>query len=177
MSVEEEGNPRRELVDAESGSQRRIHISNGIRKSERDFLDRGGARLANVIAANRDRIPVRNVARAKGKRVGNQAQRRFWRKNVCATRDVLFQNIVLNRAVDFCEGHALLSGNRQVKAQQNRRGRVNCHRSRNFIEWNTFEQPQHVFQRIDRHADFAHFAGRQRIVRVQTNLGRQIKRD
>ena len=41
---------------------------------------------------------------------------------------------------------------------------------------NAIEEPLHVFDRIDGHADFADFSDGQRIVRIEADLRRQIKR-
>jgi hypothetical protein len=80
------------------------------------------------------------------------------RIDVSAACDVLLQNVVLDRAPDFVERNVLLPRDREVEREQDRGRRVNGHRRRDFVERNAGEQMFHVFERIDRHADFADFA-------------------
>ena len=61
VRIEEEGQPLTDLVDVESGSDRRLDIGDRIRERERHLLDRGRARFPNVVAADGNRIPVRNL--------------------------------------------------------------------------------------------------------------------
>ena len=64
-----------------------------------------------------------------------------------------------------------------VQSQQNGSRGVDGHRRRNFIEVDAIEQALHVFDGIDRHADFANFAHGQRVVRIHANLRGQIECD
>jgi len=62
--------------------------------------------------------------------------------------------------------------NRHVEAKQNRRGGVNSHRSGKLFERNAVEKRFHIFERIDRDADFADFTKRERMIRVHPDLCR-----
>src|SRR5579872_2219732 len=57
LRVEEEREPRRDVIDAESGGPRGLEVCDRVPERERDFLDRGGARLPDVVAADADRVP------------------------------------------------------------------------------------------------------------------------
>jgi hypothetical protein len=60
----------------------------------------------------------------------------------------------------FFEVGALLFRDRNIKAKQNRGGRIDGHGSGNFFQWNPVKEHFHVFQGIDGHADLAHLAKR-----------------
>ena len=177
MRVEEERQPLAERVDVEAGVDGGLHVGDGVGERERHFLDRRRARLADVIAADRDRVPLRHVALAEREDVGDDAERRFRRVDVGAARDVLLQHVVLHGAGERRWRHALLLRDGDVQRQQDDRGRVDRHRRRHAIERDAVEQRRHVLDRIDRHADAPDFAGRQRVVRVVADLRRQIEGD
>ena len=118
VGIEKERDPRREVVDFKAGLDRSFHVSDSIGDGECHFLDRISPRFPNVITADRNSVPVRDLARAEREGVGNQAQRRSGRKNVCAARDVLFKDIVLDCATDFFKGNALSSSHGEVKTEQ-----------------------------------------------------------
>ena len=71
---------------------------------------------------------------------------------------------------------ALPPRHRDIQRQQNRRRRIDGHRCRNFGQVDAVEQPLHVFDGIDRHADLAHFARGERMIGIHANLRRQIER-
>ena len=77
----------------------------------------------------------------------------------------------------FSQIRALLLRDGDVQRQQNRGGGVDRHRGRDALERNAVEQRFHVFERIDRHADLAHFAGRARMIGIEADLRGQIERD
>ena len=63
VAVEEERQPRGEAVDLEAGVERGLHVGDAVGERERDLLDRGAALLTEVVAADRDRVPLRARAR------------------------------------------------------------------------------------------------------------------
>ena len=71
---------------------------------------------------------------------------------------------------------ALPPRHRHIQRQQNRPRRIDGHRCRNPRQINAREQPLHVFDRINRHPHLAHFPRRQRVVRIHSDLRRQIER-
>ena len=148
-----------------------------VREGERHLLHRRRSRFADVIAADRDRVPVRQLALAVGEDVGDDAQRLTRRVDIGAARHVLLEDVVLHRAGDAARGHALALRDRDVEREQDDRGRVDGHRRRHLVERDTVEQRRHVFDRVDRDADPAHFAGGERMVRVVSHLRRQIEGD
>src|SRR5881409_3921346 len=58
VRIEEERKSRRKVVYFQTGLHGRFDISNSISERECHLLDRGRAGFANVIAADRNRVPV-----------------------------------------------------------------------------------------------------------------------
>ena len=81
----------------------------------------------------------------------------------------------MHRAGELANVGALAAGHRDIERQQNRRGRIDGHRSGNLGQVDAIEQALHVFDRIDGHADFADFADGQRMIGIQADLGGQIE--
>ena len=97
---------------------------------ERDLLRRRRARLAHVVAADRDRVPPGDPLAAVGEHVRDDPHRRLRRIDVRAARGVLLQQVVLDRAAEPSARDALLLGHQLVQQQQDRRRRVDRHRRR-----------------------------------------------
>ena len=64
VRVEEERQPRREVVDGQAALDRGLHVGEAVGERERQLLLRGRAGLADVVAGDRDRVPARH-ARAR----------------------------------------------------------------------------------------------------------------
>src|SRR5438105_2659891 len=94
VRVEEERNARRKLVDGESCLDCGLDVSNRIGERKRQLLHRGRAGFANVITADRNRIPIWNCLPAERERVSDQSERWLRRKYIGAARDVFLENIV-----------------------------------------------------------------------------------
>src|SRR2546421_462423 len=118
MGIEEERNARREFIYFETSRDGCFDISDSISQSEGHFLHGGGSCFANVIAADRDRVPLRNFARAKSERVRYQTQRGARRINVGPAGDVFLQNVVLNCPAKLVEFYAILFRHRQIETKQ-----------------------------------------------------------
>ena len=75
MGVEEEREPLAKLVHVEARVDRRAHVGDGVREREGHFLHRGRTSLPDVIPADRDAVPVRQLVRTEREDVGDDAQR------------------------------------------------------------------------------------------------------
>ena len=177
VRVEEEGELRREFVDAEAGVKRGLHVGDAVGEGEGDFLNGGRARFADVVAGDGDGVPAGEFVAAPGKNIGDDAHGRAHGINVRAAGDVFLQNVVLHGAGKFLQIGALLFGHGDVEAEKNRGGGVDGHGGGNFFERDAFEERFHIFERIDGYADFADFAARACVIRVHPDLRRQIERD
>ena len=141
-----------------------------------DLLDRRAALLAEVVAADRDRVPPRDPLPAVREQVGGQPDRALRRVDEVAARDVLLEDVVLGRAAKLLGGHALLLADQLVEQQEHRRGRVDRHRRRHLVERDLVERRPHVVDRVDRDAGAAHLAQAPRVIGVEPELGREVER-
>ena len=112
-----------------------------------------------------------------GKQVGDDAHGLLRRIDVCTPGDVFLEHVVLHRSGKLSNIHAFAAGHCDVERQQNRRGRVDGHRGGNPGQVDAIEEALHVFNRIDRHPDFADFADRQGMVGIESDLRGQVKGD
>ena len=176
VAVEEERQPRRELVDLEAGVDRGLHVGDRVAQGEGDLLDGRAALLAEVIAGDRDRVPARDVLLAVGEQVRRQPHRALGRVDEVPARDVLLEDVVLGRAAQLVGRHALLLADERVEAQQHGRGRVDRHRRRDGVQRDPVERGAHVVDRVDRDAGAADLAEAALVVGVQAELGRQVER-
>ena len=177
VRVEEEREPRRKLVDVQARAPGPLDVLDAVVQRERQLLQRRRARFANVISADRNRVPLRHVLRAELERVDDELHRGPRRENVRLLRDVFLENVVLDRSAKLLPRHALLFGDGQVHRPQDRGRRVGRHRSADLVERNALEQRFHVGQRIDGDAALADFAFRHRMVGVVTHQRRQMESD
>jgi len=125
---EEEGEPLPELIDVETRVDCRLHVSDGVREGERHLLHRRRSGFTHVITADRDRVPLRQLAFAESEDVGDDPQRRPRRVDVGAARDVFLQDVVLDGARQRAKGHALALRDRHIQRQQDDGRRVDGHR-------------------------------------------------
>src|SRR5262249_47914393 len=109
MRIKEKRKAWCEFINLETGFESRLDIGKRVSKCKRQLLYGRRARFPNVIAANRNGVPVGDVLRAKGECVCDQAKRRLRWKDVSSARNVLFQNVVLNGAVYFFKRNALFA--------------------------------------------------------------------
>jgi len=175
VAVEEEGEPRREIVDLEAALERRFDVGDRVGEREGDLLHGRAALLADVVAGDRDRVPFRHVLGAVLEDVGGQAHRRPGREDVVAARHVLLQHVVLDRAAQFLGRHPLFLADQLVEQQQDRGGRIDRHRGGNAVERDLVEADPHVLDRVDRHPGPPHLAEAERVIGVAAELGRQVE--
>ncbi len=83
----------------------------------------------------------------------------------------------MDRAAQLADIRAMTLRHRNIHCQQNAGGRVDSHRSGNFVEWNLVEELLHVMDGGNRNAHLAHFPLCDGIVRIVTDLRWQIERD
>ena len=97
VGVEEEREPARERVDLEPGVDRRLDVGDAVGERERQLLRGRRARLADVVARDRDRVPARQPLGAVAEGVDGEAHARPGREDVVPAGDVLLQDVVLDR--------------------------------------------------------------------------------
>ena len=128
-----------------------------------------------MVAGDGNSIPLRYILGAILKDVGNQTHGRTWREDISTTCSVLLQNIVLNSTLQLVCRHALLLSHCNVHSQQYGSRSIDSHGSRNLAQVNLVKEDFHISQGVDSNAYLANLALRDRIIRVITNLGWQVK--
>ena len=162
------------------GTRSRTSSSTAIAVAHRvgDLLHRRRPRLLQVVGADVDRVPARDVLDRVGDHVGDQPHRRRGRERVGPAREVLLDDVVLGRALERRPASMpVLLGGDDVERQQPRRRRVDRHRRVHLVERDAVQQRVHVALVRDRHADLADLAARELVVGVVARLRRQVERD
>ena len=158
MRVEEKRKARRKRVDVHAGGHRRFDVREAVGEREREFLHGGRAGFANVIARDRDRVPLGHLGRAELHHVDDDAHVRPRRKDPLFLRDVFFEDVGLQRAAERGARHALVLGGGDVLRERDRGRTVDRHRRRDRAHVDAVEERLHVAQRVDRDAALADFA-------------------
>src|SRR5439155_1463287 len=127
----------------------RVDVGDAVGEREAELLGGRTTCLAHVVAADRDRVPARNVLGAEGEHVGDDAERGRGRIDVGAARGILLEHVVLDGAADLRPRDTLLLSYREVEAEEDHPRRVDGHRGGDAIERNTGEQRLHVVGRVE----------------------------
>src|SRR5205807_7391481 len=93
VRVEEEREALREVVDVQPPLLAELHIAEPIGEREGQFLLRGRAGLADVIAGDADRVELRHLLRAERDEVADQPKVRARREDPLLLRDVFLQDV------------------------------------------------------------------------------------
>ena len=104
LGVEEEAQPRRELVGIEAARDRLLDVGEAVLERERELLGGGRTGFADVVAADRDRVPARRVRRAPLDHVAEQPHRRVDREAPLLLGDVLLEDVGLDRSREALAG-------------------------------------------------------------------------
>ena len=127
-----------------AGLLHRVEHRDRGREREGQFLHRRRARFLQMIGADVHRIPFRQFGRGEDRHVLDQPHGRRRRKHIGAARQILLDDVVLDRAGQRRARRALLVGDRDVERHQPRRGGVDGHRRVHRGERNFVEQRAHV---------------------------------
>ena len=177
VAVEEEAEPRREVVEAQAAGQRVLHVGDPVGDGEGQLLHRRRAGLADVVAGDADRVPARQLGGAPLDRVGHQLQRRGGREDVLLLGDELLEDVVLQRAGQLRARHAHLLGRGDVHGPDHGRGGVDGHGGADLADRQAVEQDLHVGQAGDGHAAGAELALRLGLVVVVAVEGGHVVGD
>ena len=132
VRVEEERQPRRELVHVEAALDRVLHVGEAVLQRERQLLLRRRARLADVVAGDRDRVPARhpleqNSIMSVTSRIAGSIGKHhsFW-----AMYSLRMSVWIVPASCSG--GDALALGGDDVEREHHRRRRVDRHRGRHL---------------------------------------------
>ena len=176
VGVEEEGETRRELVDVETDVAHGLDVGEAVGEGESELLGRGRTRLADVVAGDGDRMPLRHLGRAEADHVGDDPHRRSGREDELLLRLVLLQDVVLDGAAEIASCGARLLGDGDVHRQQHGGGRVDRHRRGDRAEVDPREEVLHVGEGVDGDTAPPDLAERVRVVGVASHQRRQVER-
>ncbi len=176
MRVEEEREAGRKVVHVEATLDRPLDVGEAVSERERELLRCGRPGLADVVAGDRDRVPLRHLLGTPLDHVRHEPHRWLGREDVLLLRDVLLQDVRLDRPAQLGRRHALLLADSDVEREQDRGRRVDGHRRRHLSERNALEEGLHVRERIDRDALATDLAERALVVRVVAHQRRHIER-
>jgi len=177
VRVEEEGQPRGEEVHVHAAVDAPAHVFQPVSEREGQLLGGGGARLADVIAADRDRVPLRDGRRTVFHRVHHQPHGGLGREDEFLLGDELFQDVVLDGAAQLVGTHALFLGGGDVHGPDDGRRRVDGHAGGHLLERDAVHQDLHVLQGRNRHAAFAELSQGFGLVGIVAHQGGQVESD
>ena len=177
MRVEEEAEARAELVDIEAAAARPLHVLDAVVNGEGQFLQRGGAGFADVVAADGDGVEARRELGAELEGVDHQAHGGRGRIDVFLLRDVFLEDVVLDGAGDLLPVGFLLFGDHQVHGPQHGGGRIDGHGGGDVLQVDAVEEDLHVLERVDGDAALADLALAHEVVGVVAHQGGQIEGD
>ena len=177
MRIEKEREARRKSIDIETTRDRCFDVREAVSEGERELLRGGRTGFTNVIARDRDRVPLRHLGRAELDHVDDDAHVRSRRKDPLFLRDVLFENIRLNRSAEQLARDALLLGGGDVLRNRDCGRPIDRHRRGDVSHIDAVKERFHVAQRVDRDAALPDFAARLRRIGVIAHQRRHIERD
>ena len=154
VHVEEERQPRGEVVDVQAAVDTVLYVGEPVGDGEGELLPGRRARLADVIAADRDAVPARHLAGAERDGVTDDAHRGARGHDPGVLRDELLEAVVLDGAADLRARHAAEVREGDVEGEQDGGGAVDRHRGRHLLEGDPVEEDLHVLERVD--GDSAH---------------------
>jgi len=144
MGVEEEGESWGELIDIEASLHGGFHIGDPIGQGEGQFLDGRGSSLPDVVAADADRVPARDLSGAVFDRIDDDSKRRSGREHEGLLGDKLFEHVVLDSPSDLLLAYPLFFGHYDVHSEKDGGWRVDGHGGGDSVQRDSFEEDLHI---------------------------------
>src|SRR5712691_2121200 len=164
MGVEEEREAWSERVDVQAALQPELHVGEAIRERERELLRGRRPGLSDVVARDREWMPIGHMLRAELHQVTDQPQMRPRWEDPLLLRDVFLQDVGLERAVQARPIDALAFGRREEEGEGHDRRAADRHRRRDVADRYPFEELYEIVQRVGRDTAPSHFALAPRVV-------------
>jgi hypothetical protein len=159
VRVEEEREARREEIDIHAALQARLDVLHAVAQREGEFLHRGGAGLADVVAGDRHAVPARHRLTLELDGVDDELDRRLGRIDELVLGVELLEDVVLERAAEFVPVEAALPAHRQVHRPDDRGRAVDGLADGDLVERDVGVEPVHVLDGVDGDAALADLAG------------------
>ena len=175
VGVEEEAQSGGERVDRQPCLEGQFDVGEAVGQGERQLFSGGGARFADVVAGDRDRVPTRHLRGGERDRVAHESHRLTWWEHELLLGLVLLQDVVLQRAAEPSAVHAGLLGLGDEHREDRRRRAVDRHRGGDAAEVDAGVEVLHVGERVDGDTAASDLAERHRIVGVESEQGRHVE--
>jgi hypothetical protein len=120
-------------------------------------------------------VPARQLLRAELHHVRDEPHGRLGREDPFLLRDVLLEDVRLDRSPELRARDSLLLGDADVEREQHRGRAVDRHRGRDLAEWDALEERLGVGERIDRDAFSPDLAERALVIRVVAHQRRHVE--
>ena len=177
MGVEEEADLGGKSVNIEPGCDGLFDVLDRVGEGEGDLLDSGAAGLADVVAADGNRIPTGHVAGAVAEEVGHQAHGGLGGEDVGTAGDILLEDVVLDGTAQHIWRDALLFGDGDYHSQQDSGGSVDGHADAHPVQGNVLKEGAHIVQAANGDADFSDLAKGEVMVGIVAYLGGEVESD
>src|SRR5256712_4873222 len=148
-----------ELVYLEPSFKSHLNVFDRVCKTESQFLNRVRGRLANMIAADADRVPAGHFVRAVFNEIDRESKRCLRRIDVRVPCDVLLQNIILCRSPQLVLRDPMFHSNGNIERKQNRCGSVDCHARTDPSKVDALEETPHIVDAADCNPNSSNFSG------------------
>ena len=178
LRAEEEVAVRGRGHDVDAALHRRVVVLDHVGEREGELHRRGSAGLADVVAGDRYRRPVRQVLAAVFEHVDGELDAGRRREDVGAAAHVFFKDVVLEEEAYRVRVYVVLLREGDVEGEHDDGVRV---RRRAYLahllEGYALEERFDVGEGVYRDADLSDFAFGHRVVGVVAHLSRQVERD
>ena len=177
VGIEKEGEPGSEIVDLQSGPNGRLDVLDAVAQGEGQFLQGRGTGFSDVIATDRDAVPLGDVSGCEGNGVGNQPHGRMRRIDPLLLSNVFLQDVVLKGAPQPGPAKAAFLGVSQKHGPDDGSRAIDGHGGADGLQVDVPEENLHVRQGIHGDAAFADLAQSRRVIRVQPHESGQVESD
>src|SRR5690606_1178131 len=108
VHIEEERQARCECINVEASLQACLDIGKAVAECESELLRCSRPGFTNMVSTDRYGVPSRHLIRAELDHIDDESHRRVGREEPLFLRNVLFENVCLNRAGKLIQANALL---------------------------------------------------------------------
>src|SRR3989339_809462 len=176
VRVEKEGEAGGEGIDIQTLALNNVFdVLDAVAERKGQLLHGGRSRFPDMVAADADRVPFRDVFRAEFHRVADDPDGWLRRAHEGLLGDELLEHVVLNRSPDPGKRHPSFVRGGAVHRPQHRGGGVDGHRGRYLVQRNFVHEGQKVVEGVYCNAAPAAFAAGLGRVGVVAHQCREIK--
>ena len=173
----EEGETGSEGVDIDAGLDAGAQVFETVGQGVGQLQVGGGTRLLHVVTRDRDGVKLGHFLRGELEDVCDDPHRGQRRINVGVAHHVFLQDVVLDRARELVQFHALLKGGDDVERQHRKHGTVHRHGNADTVERDAGEERLHIDDRIDGDTGLAHVTDHAGVIAVVAAVGGQVEGD